>query len=164
MASLKVFEYKKNQIVLDQGQVCNYLYFVDQGLLRLFYYRDGKDVTDYFATEQNLIGGIDSFFSRLPSKKIIETLEPCKLTAISHSSLERLYTKYHNLEKAGRILAISAFLSLQERLYAIQFQTAKERYDELVSNKPDLLRRASLGQIASYLGITQVTLSRVRGQ
>ena len=161
---MKTFEFAKNQIVLRQGQVCNYLYFVDQGLLRLFYYRAGKDITDYFATEQSIIGGIDSFFSRLPSKKMIETLEPCRLTAISFNTLEKLYTEYHDLERVGRLLSTAAFLSMQERLYAIQFQKAKERYDELVRNSPSLLQRAPLRHIASYLGITQVTLSRIRGQ
>jgi CRP-like cAMP-binding protein len=161
---LTTFDFPKNHTILKQGQVCNYLYFVDKGLLRLFYYRDGKDITDYFATEQNIIGGIDSFFSRRPSEKIIETLEPCILTAISFDNLEKLYQKHHDLERVGRILSVSAFLSMQKRLFALQFHPAKQRYQELIENNPDILQRVPLGHIASYLGITQVTLSRIRSQ
>ena len=161
---LKTFVFEKNQTILKQGQVCNYLYFVDKGVLRLFYYRDGKDITDYFATEQNIIGGIDSFFSRKPSDKIIETLEPCSLIAISYNNLEKLYQKQHDLERVGRILSVGAFLSMQNRLFAIQFHTAKQRYQELLESSPDILQRVPLGHIASYLGITQVTLSRIRSQ
>jgi CRP-like cAMP-binding protein len=161
---LETFNFPKNHALLKQGQICNYLYFVDNGLLRLFYYRDGKDITDYFATKQNIIGGIDSFFSRKPSEKIIETLEPCKLIAISFNNLEKLYQKHHDLERIGRVLSVGAFLSMQERLFAIQFHPAKQRYQELLTNNPDILQRVSLGHIASYLGITQVTLSRIRSQ
>jgi CRP/FNR family transcriptional regulator, anaerobic regulatory protein len=161
---LTTFEFAKTQTILKQGQVCNYLYFVDKGLLRLFYYRDGKDITDYFATEQNIIGGIDSFFSRKPSDKIIETLEPCILIAISHDNLEELYQKHHDLERVGRILSIGAFLSMQNRLFALQFHPAKQRYQNLLESTPDILQRVPLGHIASYLGITQVTLSRIRSQ
>jgi CRP-like cAMP-binding protein len=161
---LTTFEFAKNKTILEQGQICNYLYFVDKGLLRLFYYREGKDITDYFATEQNIIGGIESFFSRKPSDKIIETIEPCSLVAISFDNLEKLYQKHHDLERVGRILSVGAFLSMQKRLFAIQFHPAKQRYQELLESSPDILQRVPLGHIASYLGITQVTLSRIRSQ
>lgn len=161
---LTTFEFPKNYTILKQGQVCEYLYFVDKGLLRLFYYRDGKDITDYFATEQNIIGGVNSFFSRKPSEKIIETIEPCSLIAISFDSLEKLYQKHHDLERVGRILSIKAFLSMQERIFSIQFHSAKQRYQELLRSNPSILQRVPLGHIASYLGITQVTLSRIRSQ
>jgi CRP/FNR family transcriptional regulator, anaerobic regulatory protein len=161
---IKTFEFPKNHILLKQGQVCNYLYFVDKGLLRLFYYQDGKDISDYFAVENNLIGGIDSFFSRKPSDKIIETLEQSNLSAISFDDIEKLFAKYHDFERVGRLLSIDAFLSMQERLFAIQFHTAKQRYDNLFKSSPDILQRVPLGHVASFLGITQVTLSRIRGQ
>jgi CRP/FNR family transcriptional regulator, anaerobic regulatory protein len=160
--SLKQFEFAKGEVILKQGQVCNYLYFVDKGLLRLYYIRDGKEVTDYFATEQNIIGGIDSFFSRRSSEKVIEAIEQSNLFGISFNDLEKLYTKHHDLEKVGRLLSVGAFLSMQERIFAIQFHTAKQRYSDLIKNNPDILLRVPLGQIASYLGITQVTLSRIR--
>lgn len=159
---LKKIELPKNHILLKQGQVCHYLYFVEEGLLRLYYYRDGKDITDYFAPEQNIIGGIDSFFSKKPSEKIIETLEPCKLTAISYTDLEHLYQQHHDLERLGRILSIQAFLSMQERLFALQFHSATQRYQDLLKANPRILQRANLGHIASFLGVTQVTLSRIR--
>ncbi len=154
----------KNHIILKQGQVCNYLYFVEKGLLRLFYFQEGKDISDYFATENSLIGGIDSFFSRKPSNKIIETLEASKLLAISFDDLENLFAKHHDLERVGRLLSVGAFLTMQDRLFAIQFRTATQRYNDLIESSPSIIQRVSLGHIASFLGITQVTLSRIRGQ
>ncbi len=161
---LRTFDFAKKETILRQGDVCNYLYFVNKGLLRLFYYHDGKEITDYFASEQNIIGGIDSFFSRKPSQKNIETLEDSSLIAISFDNLERLYQKHHDLERVGRILSVEAFLSMQERLFSIQFHHAKQRYKELLERSPDILKRVPLGHVASYLGITQVTLSRIRSQ
>jgi CRP-like cAMP-binding protein len=154
----------KGDILLRQGQVCHQIYFVERGLLRLYYYVNGKEVTEYFATEGRLIGGVDSFFSRLPSRKQIETLEPCLLHSITFSDLEMLYSQFHALEKAGRLLATAAFLSMQERLFSLQFHPAKQRYETLLAAAPDIVQRVPLGHIASYLGVTQVTLSRIRSQ
>jgi CRP/FNR family transcriptional regulator, anaerobic regulatory protein len=161
---VKTFEFSKNHVILKQGQVCNYLYYVDEGLLRLYYFQEGKDISDYFALENNLIGGIDSFFSRKPSDKIIETLEASKILAISFDDLENLFAKHHDLERVGRLLSVGAFLTMQDRLFAIQFRTAVQRYKDLIEHSPSIIQRVSLGHIASFLGITQVTLSRIRRQ
>lgn len=161
-ACLKYFDVPKHSFLLQQGQRADYLYFVKEGLLRAYYYRNGKEVVQYFATEQHLIGANSSFFSRKPSTKIIQSIESCHLIAIHFEDIERLYKEHHDFERVGRILAVSAFLSMQERLYALQFHTAKQRYDKLLEGNPTLLQRAPLGDIASYLGINQVTLSRIR--
>jgi CRP-like cAMP-binding protein len=155
---------QKGDVLLRQGQVCNRIYFVERGLLRLYYYVNGKEVTEYFATEGRLMGGVDSFFSRMPSRKEIEALEPCVLHSIAFNDLEMLYRQFHALEKAGRLLATAAFLSMQERLFSLQFHPAKQRYETLLAAAPDIVQRVPLGLIASYLGVTQVTLSRIRGQ
>jgi CRP/FNR family transcriptional regulator, anaerobic regulatory protein len=161
-ACFKTFIFEKNTEIVSQGYVCNYLYFVESGLVRLFYWQDGKEITDYFAFENQIIGGIDSFFSRKPSYKIIKTIEPSTLIAISYDDLNRLFEKHHDFEKVGRLLTTYAFLSMQERLFSIQFHPAKQRYESLIKANPDILQRVPLGQIASFLGITQVTLSRIR--
>lgn len=163
-ARVKVIDLPRQRTVLRAGAVCHYLYFVNSGLLRLFYYRNGKDITDYFATEQSFIGGIDSFFSRVPSRKQIETLEASQLLALSFTDMNLLLDRHHDFERVARLLSVQAFLSMQERLYALQFHPAKQRYDDLVTANPTLLQRVPLGFIASFLGVTQVTLSRIRGQ
>lgn len=154
----------KNERLIKEGQVCNYLCFVESGLLRQFYYNGEKEVTDYFAFENKLVAGIGSLFSRKPGRKIIEALEPSSLLAISHQNLQQMFAKHHNVERLGRILAIDAFIAMEERIYSLQFHSAKKKYDDLLKNNPTILQRAPLGQIASYLGITQVTLSRIRRQ
>jgi CRP-like cAMP-binding protein len=162
--SIVTLTLEKKQRLLRQGQVCNYLCFVEAGLLRQFYHDGEKEVTDYFAFENKLASGIGSLFSRKPGKKIIEALEPSTLLAISHQHLQQLFLKHHDVERVGRIIAIDAFVKLEERIYSLQFHSAKRRYDDLLTNNPTVLQRVPLGQIASYLGITQVTLSRIRGQ
>lgn len=164
LGCLQSFHYRKGQTVLNEGQVCNYLFFVSSGILRLFYVRNGRQITDYFASEGNLIGGIESFFNRQPTRKIIEAIEPCELIGISFHHLEALYQKHHDVERVGRLLLVHAFLAMQERVFAIQFHSARQRYQQLLADNPDILNRVSLGYIASFLGITQVTLSRIRAE
>lgn len=154
----------KAGFLLAEGKVCHHIYFVEQGILRLFYHREDREITDYFSFSGQLIGGIDSFFSRLPSQKIIQALEPCQLHGISYTNLERLYRHHHDLEHVGRLLATEAFLSMQRRLYSLQFHTAQQRYEELITINPTLVNRVPLGHIASFLGVTQVTLSRIRAK
>ncbi len=154
----------KSALLLAEGQVCHHIWFVEEGVLRLFYHRDDRDVTDYFGFPGQLMGGIDSFFSQQPSRKAIQTIESCRLHGVRHADLERLYQRHHDLEHLGRRLATEAFLSMQRRLYSLQFHTARQRYDELLATHPTLLQRVPLGHIASFLGVTQVTLSRIRAQ
>ncbi|WP_177199879.1 Crp/Fnr family transcriptional regulator [Flexibacter flexilis] len=161
---LKVQYFPKNHILIREGDVCNRLYFIDKGLARIFYYKDGKEITDWFGTEHTFISSIVGFFAHKPSPHIVEILEDCKLVSIDSQELDKLYTQYHDLEKAGRLLAIDTVLRLQARIDAMHFESAKQRYEKLLEQHPTLLNRVSLGHIASYLGITQVTLSRIRSK
>ena len=159
---LSTLSVDKGDTLLQQEQIGRYLYFVNQGLLRVFYYIDGRDVTQYFATELHIVGAIESFFLQQPSRKIIEALEPCQLTALSYGDLEMLCHRHHDFERVCRMLSNQAFLSMQNRLFSVQFHSAKQRYAQLLESNPLIFQRASLGHIASYLGMTQVTLSRIR--
>lgn len=156
--------FDKNEKILEAGNTCNHLYFLRKGLVRIYYLKEGKEITEHFVTEQNIFGSIDSLVNRRKSILTIEALEPCQLYSISHSHMETLYSQHHDLERVGRLLSIQAFLQIQTRLYALQFHNATERYENLVKEYPDLVHRVPLGQIASYLGITQVSLSRIRSK
>lgn len=135
----------KMALLLAEGNVCNYIYFVEDGILRLFYHQEDREITDYFGFPGQLMGGIDSFFSRLPSRKTIQALTPCRLYRVSYSDLENLYQQQHNLEHIGRLLATDAFLSMQRRLYHLQFHTAQQRYEELIAANPAIVNRVPLG-------------------
>jgi len=162
--SIVTLELQKSQILLRQDQICKNLYFVDKGILKQYYFLDDKEIIDYFATENKIVSSISSLFGQKPSNKIIEALETSTLSAIPYEKLENLFLNNQDLERVGRLIATEAFILMEERIFSLQFHTAKKRYDDLVENNPDILQRVSLGDIASYLGITQVTLSRIRSR
>ena len=160
----KQITFSKNQSILEIGNRCNDLFFVEQGLLRGYYFDDGKEITNWFAQEGEFASYLYSFVAMKPSFETIQALEECVLTILPYSSLQSLYLKFPETERLGRIITEAYYIKLEERLLSIQFKTAKERYQNFVLSKPSLLQRTSLGQIASYLGITQETLSRIRAE
>ena len=155
-------EYPKHQVLLQEGQVCNYLFFVADGLARNFYYKDGRDVTTWFGTNGMFLTDLDSLINRQPSRFTIETLELTVLYTVYHENLERLFASSRALERAGRLSTLDNFVILENRLFALQFHTAQERYGNFLRMFPGLINRVPLTHIASYLGITLETLSRVR--
>lgn len=155
---------KKGHLIHREGKVCRHIYLVVEGLGRVFYYQDGKDITNRFVLEQNVIAAMDSLYSKQPSYYSIELMEDCRLVAIRYDALEKLYTAFHDLEAVGRLLAIECYLEENERNRSFQIHSAKERYAQLVGRYPDLLQRVNLGHIASYVGVTQVQLSRIRAE
>lgn len=155
-------EIKKKKLLTVEGKICNHIYFIEKGMARTFYYKDGKDITYWIAAENEFVGAMGSFFSRTPSNKLVETLEDCLLWVFDYNELERLYASSWELEKMGRALANYGITLLEKKFDDSHFMTAKERYDLLIDKHPHLLQRVPLGIIASYLGITQETLSRIR--
>lgn len=154
---------QKNQLLLQEGQVCNKLYFVEQGIGRSYYLKkEGKEVTQWFFGDGNFMSSVDSFFRESPSFYYVEILEDSILHSISKVEMDLLLAKYHKMEKFIRLLSIEMFAKIIHKLNAVQFQTAKERYDYMLSEFPDISHRVPLGYIASYLGMTQETLSRIR--
>lgn len=153
----------KNQILQEIGQRCRTIYFVKEGLARIFYLKDGIEVTEYFAFENNLIIRAESLFTGKPSKKAIQALENTVFISIPSDALFQLFDQMPEIERLFRKIIEQAYVATVNRMEAIQFQTAEERYALLLEEKPDLINRIPLKHIASYLGITQVSLSRIRG-
>ncbi len=158
-------EFSKGDKIIEQGKVCKYLYFIEHGLARSYYINEkGKDITVWFFAENNVMTGVESFFQRKPSMYEMEFLENSIVYAISYQNLNLLFDKYHELERFGRLLSIRLLTEVVDKLIAMQFQSAKERYQFMINKFPNISYRAPLGHIASYLGITQETLSRIRAQ
>lgn len=153
---------KRGTHLLKIGGVSHYMYFIKRGVARVHYEINGMDVTDYFAIDGQFIGGVESLFTGKPSKKGIQLLEDSEVQRINYAEFEKLCGQYHDIERAGRRMAIFAFLEGQQRIESIRFHEAKERYAELNAKYPGLINRCPLKYIASYLGITQVSLSRIR--
>lgn len=159
----KIVHFYKNEIILKQDKVCKNLYFIEKGLARGYRIDDeGKDITNWFAPEGTLATSAYSFISQKPSFESVVALEDCSMRSISRKSLYELYEKFPEMNEMGRELIEIYYLELEERVNALQFQTAKQRYEKFVKQDGYLLQRTSLGHIASYLGITQETLSRIR--
>ncbi len=158
-------EFKKGEKLIKQGKTCKYLYFIEKGLGRSHFFNEkGKDITAWFFAENDVMTVVKSFFQQKPSKYEIELLEDTTLYRISYKELHKLFDKYPLVERFGRLLSIKLLMDVADKLNAIQFHTAKERYTFLLDKYPNIAYRAPLGHIASYLGITQETLSRIRAQ
>ncbi|MFT2009999.1 Crp/Fnr family transcriptional regulator [Pontibacter sp. 13R65] len=157
-------EISKNSFLIQEGTVCNNLYFLEKGCLRGYYILDGKEITYWFGFENNFVTSFYSFISRKPGVENIQILEDSTLWGIRSDALNQLFDSHRDLERLVRIINEQYYIRLEERLMAMQFKTARERYEQLVENSPHILKRISLGQIASYLGISQETLSRIRTQ
>ena len=161
---LKISEFPKGHILLQQDKICNYLYFVDTGLARTFYLKDGKDVTDWFSVENSFAVSPISFITRQPDRRAIELLEPSVIYSLHYNDMETLSRKHHDIENFYRHLVSSGMVQLLQKIDAFHFSTALQRYQTLMATNPTIIQRVPLGMIASYLGITQETLSRIRSQ
>jgi CRP-like cAMP-binding protein len=163
-AILKRIELPKGNTLVKQDTVCHYLYFIESGLTRTYYIKDGKDVTDWISAENSFACSIISFITRKPDRRIIETLEPSILWALQHDELENLCAAHHEIERFVRHLLAMGLVQLQHKFDDLHFASALERYQTLMTANPTFIQRVPLGMIASYLGITQETLSRIRSQ
>jgi CRP-like cAMP-binding protein len=161
---LQRMELPKGHSLLRPGAVCQYLYFIEKGLTRTWYLKDGKDITDWISAEDSIAVSIISFLNRQPDRRGIELLEDSILWAIAWSDLEKLYEQHPEIDRLGRLLLSQGIIQLQQRFDDLHFATAHHRYQQLITANPSLINRVPLGMIASYLGITQETLSRMRSK
>lgn len=156
---------KKKKDLLVSSQVCKYLYFITKGCLRSFY-TDAKGVDHIYQIrmENNWISDLESYFSKKPSKYNIEALEDSNLLRIPSDRMEQLMTDVPSLERYFRILFQKAYVNALNRLNATMWETAMDRYNEMLKEHPEIFQRVPLVYIASYLGITPESLSRIRKQ
>lgn len=155
-------EVERNTMLLQFGQVALRMYFIEKGLARAYYLHEGKDVSDYFAMDMQFIGAVPSLFTGQPTHKAIEVLEDSIVWSMGKEDWERLCEKSHPMERIYRKQMAMGMLIEQQRIESIRFHTAAERYAELERSHPGISLRCPLKHIASFLGITQVSLSRIR--
>lgn len=154
----------KNEYLLTQGNICRHLYFLERGALRGFYNLDGKEITHWFGFEKDFVTSFHSFITREPSVENIQLLEGSILWTISKDRLTSLFNHHHEIERLVRIIYEKYYIRLEERFVNAQFKTARELYKNLLKQTPHILERVPLGYVASYLGISQETLSRIRSR
>jgi CRP-like cAMP-binding protein len=154
----------KGEFLLKEGKVCNQLYFLESGAIRGFYNLDGKEITHWFGFEDDFVTSFHSFITGEPAVENIQLLEGSILWSISKEQLEKLFNTHHEIERLVRIAYEKYYIRLEERFVNAQFKTARERYESLLQQTPYILERVPLGCVASYLGISQETLSRIRSR
>jgi len=154
---------RKRQYVLNAGDVCQYITFVEKGLLRSFTVDDdGNEHVVQFAIEGWWISDMGSFVSAKNALYNIEALEDSELLHLTKQSMEELLDKFPAMERFFRILMQNNIVALQRRVIAYMSLSAEEKYLKLLEVAPDIMTRASQQHIASYLSITPETLSRIR--
>jgi CRP-like cAMP-binding protein len=159
---LEVKKLKKKELLLQEGAICKYVYFVNSGCLRYFYLVDGIENTGQFFFENIWYTDYESFLLSKPSRQNIQALEDSEILCLSKPDLSDLYTAIPKFEKFGRIMAENAFLSVKSKNETLLNQSAEERYLKLIKERPKVVERIPQHYIASYLGIKPPSLSRIR--
>lgn len=152
----------KGEVVVREGQFAENAYLIAKGCARAYYLKDGKDISDWFAFEKEFMASIVSFFNKEPSPHYIEFLEDSLVLEFTKETVDFLSLKHHDFERLISKVVTITMLGLRERLASILFNRAEERYHQLIRIRPDITNRVPLTHIASYLGITLETLSRIR--
>lgn len=152
----------KGEIILNEGQIAREMIFVGKGMLRQFYYKNGKDVTEHFSYEGCIVMCIESFLKQEPTRLMVETLEPAVIYLFPYAVLQRLLTTCPEINIFYRKVLEYSLIVSQIKADSWRFETARERYNLLLENHPEIIKRAPLSHIASYLLMTPETLSRVR--
>ena len=155
-------KFGKNEMVLREGETCNNIYWVVKGLVRQFYYKNGKELTEYMATENSIVMCIESLFLEQPTHLQIKTIEPTVLIAIPKVELEAVAMKSVNIQILYRKILEESLILSQVHADMLRFESAQDRYQKLIKRQPQLVLRAPLVYIASYLQMPPETLSRVR--
>jgi CRP/FNR family transcriptional regulator, anaerobic regulatory protein len=160
----KVQTIEKGKFLHRPNRICNSTYFIDSGLVRIYYKKGDKEITDNFSAEGEWITSIYSFMKNVPDRCFIQTLEQSELISINIRELEMCFFDFPEMERFGRMLISKYFIEQSERIISLQFHTPKERYAYFLKTAKNKISRLPLGMLASHLGITQETLSRVRSE
>lgn len=155
-------ELVKGEQLLKEGEVSRHFVFVAKGMLRQFYFKNGKDITEHFSYEGCIMMCIESLFRQTPSRLIAEALEPTVVYLVPFDKLHLLMDMSREINIFYQRILEYSLITSQEKADSWRFETAKERYQRLFATHPEVIKRAPLSYIASYLLMTPETLSRVR--
>ena len=155
-------KFAKGERILNEGETCEHIYWIVKGLARQFYFKNGKELTEYMATENTIMMSIESLFKEKPSSQIIHALEPTIVYAMPKKELEAVAMRSVNIQILYRKILEESLIISQQHADMLRFESAQDRYQKLVKSSPQLVLRAPLVYIASYLQMTPETLSRVR--
>ena len=152
----------KGEILIREGIVAKYTYFIVKGFARGFFHKEGKDITIWFASEGMSLLSMNGYMFSTAGYENVELMEECDLLKISNQELNRLFDSSAELANWGRRMSDRAILKLERIFMERYFMSAAERYHLLIEREPEILQKVPLRHIASFLGISQVSLSRIR--
>lgn len=152
----------KRYTLVKEGDVAQELYFINKGLIRLFYTKEIEEITGFIFKEHLFAASYESYLRQSPSVQTLETLEECELLVISKERMEQLYVEVPAINILTRKIAEQRFINAQQLFTSYIMETPEERYLKFMHQHPDLMQRVPLQIIASFLGITPVSLSRIR--
>ena len=155
-------KFAKGEMILKEGEVCKNIYYVEKGLVRQFYYKNGKEVTEHMAVEGNIIMCIESLFREEPTRLQVEALEPTIIYALPKAKLEEVALHNVNIQILYRKILEESLILSQVHADLVRFESAQDRYRKMCKLQQQVTLRAPLVYIASYLQMTPETLSRVR--
>lgn len=161
-------DFKAGEQIIKIGEVNDQLHFIEKGLVRCMYYKQEKksktEMTSWLINDFNFVYVPHSFIAQSPSVEAVETLEPTTTISISYDALQELYGKYHEAAFIGMLITQSYLVMYDERVRSIRMMSAQDRHDSFLENFPEIYNRAPLKYIASFLGLTPETLSRIRNK
>jgi CRP/FNR family transcriptional regulator, anaerobic regulatory protein len=158
----KIVTYPAGNFILKEGQVCNKACLVVKGLARSYYINEGRDITSRFMDEGFIITSWISYYTQQPGNEFIVAMEETTLTCVDYTEIQKLYTDFPEFNIIGRRQAEHSFYLAEERTQILRKHTAEEKYKFFLEHHPTLLQRVPLKNIATYLGMNEETLSRVR--
>lgn len=155
-------KFAKNEMILREGEICRHIYFVDKGLIRQFYFKNDKEVTEHLGEDRTIFMCIESLFKEIPTRLQVEAIEPTIVYAMPKQKLEEVALHNVNIQIMYRKILEESLIISQVHADLLRFETAHDRYVKLRKWQPQVVLRAPLVYIASYLQMTPETLSRVR--
>ena len=156
--------FKKGELVHNADTICKKSYFIYKGLMRTYFIKDGKEITEYFSAENEWVNSPRSFMQQQLDIYYIDTLEQAECFCLNVSDLVFLFDNFPEMERYARLSMGTVFGHYLERITSMRFTTAKEKYQHFCETYHDIYHRIPLGMISSYLGIAQETLSRIRAE
>ncbi len=162
---LEVSTLKKKKFFTEPGSICNQIGLVVKGAVRYFMVKDGEEITGYFSFENELLSSYKSFLTRQPAESYIQALEDCQIVTLSYKAMQQAYEDNligPKMERFGRLIAEHYLICYEDRVSSFVTQTPEERYNKLLETGGEILQRIPQHYIANFLGITPVSLSRIR--
>lgn len=161
---ISVVHFKKGELVHDANKVCTKSHYIQKGLMRVYYLKDGKEISEYFPAENEWCNSPRSFRTRQTDIYYIDAIEDTECFFLNVNDLVYLFDHFPEMERYARLSMGTVFGHLMDRITSLRFTSAKEKHEHFLQTYHDIYHRIPLGMVASYLGITQETLSRIRSE